>query len=171
MPLKRNFDLNEDFRRGMAEVEREMKLLGLQMVKDASQFLDDYKVNVDGTLKKSLVSEVDLFMNGLAARLVVGAGAKHAEWVHEGTKPRDKFPPVAPIRRWVKKKLAIADPQEIKRVAFLIARSIKERGTSMSAPGVGDGPRPKPFLDFALQKHQDKFASRMQGAFTRGFDA
>jgi len=172
MPFRRNFDLNEDFRRGMAEVKREMGILGLQMVKDAAGYLDEHKVNMDGDLKKSLDSEVELFLNGLAAKLTVGAGAKHAEWVHDGTKKRDKFPPIEPIRYWVRKKLNIVEEAEIKSAAYAIAKSIKERGTSMKGqPRSAQGPIGRPFLDFAINKHKDKFASRMQDAFNRGFNA
>lgn len=169
MPVRRNFDLNEDHQRGMQAVLQEMELIGLLMVRDMAKFLDDYKVNMDGDLKKSIGYEKELFLQGIGARLTVGAGAQHAEWVHDGTRPRKKFPPIEPIRYWVREKLAIFDEQEIKSVAFLIARSIKERGTSMSAPGAGDGPRPKPFLDFALSKHQDSFADRLQKAYLKGF--
>ena len=108
------------------------------------------------------------FSNGAAMRLTVGTNSQHAIYVHEGTKPRDKFPPIKPIESWVKKKLGIAEKAEIKSVAFLIARSIKERGTSMRGEGSGKGPRRRPFMDRALEKHQDRFVSKMQDALYAG---
>ena len=168
MSVRRNFDLNQDFRRGMREVEKEMHRFGLVIVKEAADYLDKHKINVDGDLKKSLTHEVEAFLNGAAMRLTVGTNSQHAIYVHEGTRPRSKFPPRKPIETWVKKKLGITEQAEIKSVAFLIARSIKERGTSMRGEGSGKGPRRRPFLDRALEKHQDRFVSKMQEAFTRG---
>ena len=168
MAVRRNFDLNQDFRRGMREVEKEMHRFGLVIVKEAANYLDEHKINVDGDLKKSLTHDVEDFLGGAAMRLTVGTNSKHAVYVHEGTKPRSKFPPMKPIRTWVKKKLNIIEENEAKRVAFLIARSIKEKGTSMRGEGSGKGPRRRPFLDRALEKHQDKFVQKMQEAFARG---
>ena len=170
MSFKRNFDLNKDAKRGILAVRKEMLKLGLQIRKDAIKYLDDNKVNMDGTIKRTINREVDLFMNGLAARLKVGTNAEHARFVHDGTRPRKTLPPFEPIRYWVEKKLNIAGEGEIAKVANAIRWSIKNRGTSMSAPGSGKGPRGKPFLDFALERHKDKFASRMQKAYLEGFN-
>ena len=168
MAVRRNFDLNDDARRSMKAVEREMERYGLLIVKEAADYLDRNKINVDGDLKKSLTHEVDDFLNGAAMRLTVGTNSQHAIYVHEGTRPRSKFPPIKPIRTWVKKKLGIAEEAKIKQVAFLIARSIKERGTSMRGEGSGKGPRRRPFLDRALEKYQDSFVRDMEAAFARG---
>ena len=52
--------------------------------------------------------------------------AIYGESVEAGTKPH--FPPVAPIRHWVERKLGITG-KEAGSVAFLIARAISKRGT------------------------------------------
>ena len=41
------------------------------------------------------------------------------------------FPPVDVLREWVRRKLGITDKKEINRVAFLIGRKIKEKGTDI----------------------------------------
>ena len=166
MAVSRNFNLSEDFQRGMAEVEKEMHLYGLRITKAAADYLDEHNINVDGNLKKSITHEVEQFLSGI--RLTVGTNSQHAIYVHEGTRPRDKFPPIKPIETWVKKKLGIAEKSEIRKVAFLIARSVKERGTSMRGEGSGKGPRRRPFMDRALDKHQKNFVRDMERAFVRG---
>lgn len=169
MPVSKNFNLNRDYQRGLDAVELEMDVLGHLLVKEAANYLDDNKVNVSGGTKKSLTHEVERFLNGI--KLTAGTRKRSAIYLHEGTGPRAKFPPIKPLRRWVKRKLGIAEQAEINRAAFLIARSIKERGTSMSAPGSGKGPRPKPFMDFALARYQDKFQPRLEAAFMRGVNS
>ena len=62
MSVRRNFDLNQDFRRGMREVEKEMHRFGLIITKEAAEYLDDHKINVDGDLKKSITHEVEEFL-------------------------------------------------------------------------------------------------------------
>lgn len=57
---------------------------------------------------------------------LLGSPAIYGECVEMGTKPH--FPPIAPIRHWVEKKLGITG-KEAGSVAFLIARAISKRGT------------------------------------------
>ena len=155
MPLNVNFDLKADARRGMDQVEIEMMRIGLEVEKHAAQYLDDNKVNVDGDLKKSLTHEIERFQNLI--RLKVGAGAKHAPYVHFGTKPHR--PPLAPLVRWAKKKFGL-DDKDAKRVGYAVVLKITKKGTE-----------PKPFLDYAINKVADKVAERIQTAFLRGFNA
>ena len=166
MPLRRNFNLNDDFIRGIDAVEIEMTRIGLEIEKEAVQYLKGNDMNVDGTLQKSITHEVENFL--AAVKLTVGAGANYALFVHDGTKPRKQFPPRKAIERWVKKKLGIRDAKEIKTVGFLIARSIKERGTSMRGEGTGKGPRKRPFLDFAIERRAKDFELRIEMAFMKG---
>lgn len=51
----------------------------------------------------------------------------YAPPVEAGSRPH--FPPVAPLRLWVQRKGLASDPQEIRSIAFLIARKISRRGT------------------------------------------
>jgi len=128
MSFSRNFDLNKDARRGILEVEKELKILGLQMEKEAGKILDKEGRNDTGWTKRNTKSAVDLFLGGLAARLTLGTNTDYAVHVHEGRKP-GKVPyskkPEGfegdPLRwgytfiyPWVKRKLRIADPFEIR---------------------------------------------------------
>lgn len=63
---------------------------------------------------------------GVSVRGLISTPASYGESVEMGTRPH--FPPVAPIRFWVEKKLRLAGA-EAKSVAFLIARAISKRGT------------------------------------------
>ncbi len=59
--------------------------------------------------------------------VVVGSTSIYAPMVEVGRNP-GKFPPRAPLELWVRRKLGIADPKEIKSVAFLVARKISREG-------------------------------------------
>jgi hypothetical protein len=64
--------------------------------------------------------------SGVSVWGIVGTPAVYGEPVEMGTRPH--FPPVAPIRFWVEKKLGYSG-KEAQSVAFLIARAISRRGT------------------------------------------
>lgn len=155
MPYKSNFDLSEDHVRALKAVEREMSIIGLQIERDAAQLLDEGKKNYEGDVKKSIKHEVKKFFDELLI-LVVGAGARHAEYLHFGTRPH--WPPPEPIREWVRKKLAV-EASEVNSVAFLISRKIAT-----------DGTKAYPFLDDALKKHQTHFARRLENAYFSEFN-
>ena len=172
MSFKRNFDLNEDFRRGMAEVKRELQIMGLQMEKEASKILDDEGRSDTGLTKNRTKSLVEMFLNGMAVRLSLGTNTNYAQWVHDGREPgpvpyekksSDNADPLSWgytfLYPWVKLKLKIADPFEIKAAAGAIAQKIKNEGTEGT-----------PYLDMTLDRFQDKFVQRAQAAFVRGFD-
>lgn len=155
MPVRVNFNLAIDTQRGLDAVEVEMTRVGLEIEKHAAQYLDDNKINVDGDLKKSLYHEIERFQNLI--RLKVGAGSRHAPFVHFGTKPHR--PPREPLIRWAKKKFGY-DDEKTKEVAFRVIAKITRKGTEA-----------KPFMDYALDKVADDFADRIQAAFMRGFNA
>lgn len=56
----------------------------------------------------------------------VGTSIGHALPVELGTKPH--FPPLAPLRDWVKSKLDV-EAEQVDNVAYMIARKIAARGT------------------------------------------
>lgn len=173
MSFKRNFDLNKDAKRGMIEVQREMGILGLQMVKEAGNILDKKGRNFTGDTKKNISHLVELFLQGLAAKLTVGTNSDHARVVHDGREP-GKVPYTRKPRgfeadpldwgytflhEWVEKKLNIASTMEIKSVAGAIAQKIKKEGTEGT-----------PFLDMTLERFQNRFVRRVQKAYLRGFN-
>lgn len=57
---------------------------------------------------------------------VVGSPMMHLAYVDLGTKPH--FPPLQPLEDWVRLKLDVPEEQ-VRSVAFLIARKISKRGT------------------------------------------
>jgi len=75
-------------------------------------------------LRDTIFSET--VIQGLAISAALGTPAVHGEPVEYGTKPH--FPPVAPIRHWVERKLGLSG-SEAAGVAFVIARAISKRGT------------------------------------------
>ena len=58
---------------------------------------------------------------------VVGTAMAYAVPVELGTRPH--FPPIQPLRDWVRLKLGISDEEEIEDVAWRVARKIAIRGT------------------------------------------
>lgn len=92
----------------------------------------------EGTLRKSIIAEIKPFSG------VVKAMAKHAVFVHEGTRPH--FPPMTPnssLDRWAKSK---GIP------TFLVARAIARKGT-----------KAQPFRDEAVKYQEaniDKLAKK-----------
>lgn len=154
MSYRQNFDLGRSHERAIGEVVRELEAIGQDIIKHAADYLDEQKINVDGDLKKSLTAQVDRFVSGVL--LKAGAGAQHAPFVHYGTRPH--WPPSEPIRQWVRKKLNITERGEVRRVAYLVARKIAQRGTEA-----------KPFFDFAIARVENTFARRILDAYGRGF--
>jgi len=64
-------------------------------------------------------------------RGVVGTSAAHAVPVELGTKPH--FPPIEPLKDWVRAKFGLRAEADVTRAAFAVARAISIRGTQ----GVG----------------------------------
>lgn len=57
-----------------------------------------------------------------------GGASLYVEFVEHGRRP-GKFPPVDPIRKWVRRVLGITGASQIRSVAFLVARKIARNGT------------------------------------------
>lgn len=83
-----------------------------------------------GITAQSITSDVASTPAGVLG--IVGSSQASALFVELGTRPH--MPPVAAMVPWVKAVLGIADPKEIKRVAFLVARKIARRGTPAQRP-------------------------------------
>lgn len=83
-----------------------------------------------GVTAQSITSDVASTPAGVLG--IVGSSQASALFVELGTRPH--MPPVAAMVPWVKAVLGIADPKEIKRVAFLVARKIARRGTLAQRP-------------------------------------
>lgn len=121
-----------------------VRRIGLLLEKNVKRIIDQKKVNVTGTLKKSIASKVEKRATEIV--LTVFANTNYAQYVNNGTGPH--MPPVAPIRDWVVKKglafktvdkvgnrkkilayKSMDDYWQITRVAWAIAKNIEKKGT------------------------------------------
>ncbi|CAN0449765.1 unnamed protein product, partial [Ectocarpus fasciculatus] len=57
----------------------------------------------------------------------IGNEAPHADAIEYGRRPFRPGPPIAPIRRWVERKIQ-PPPEQLEHVAWLVQRSIHRRG-------------------------------------------
>ena len=73
----------------------------------------------------------------------------YAAAVEYGTRPH--FPPVAPLKLWVKAKLGITNEAEITSAAYGIARKISKHGT-----------KPQKFIERATDKMRPDFARKFE---------
>jgi len=113
--------------------------IGLIVERKVVDVIDEKGKVATGELRRSISHEVLKKVNEYVVR--VFSGVKYAVFVHEGTKPH--FPPIEPIAKWIVRKgigtskirkrrsisRAIAD-QEVRKLAFAIAKSISMKGTS-----------------------------------------
>lgn len=152
-----------------AAVDQGLERLGLEITRDVVEYLDEHGVNVDGTLRKSVRHEVKRELGKLELR--AGAYAAYAAAVHDGSKPH--WAPIAPVRRWVRKKLGVsptereevdvafstkagdsveftARPLKLERVARGVQRKIATAGTE-----------PVPFVDAVLDQYRDVITPRL----------
>ena len=140
-----------------AAIEAELRRFGLELERAVVKYLDDNEVNVTGTLRKRVTSEVKRVAGQI--RLTVGVKLRYAIFVHEGTKPH--WAPLDPLKRWVKKKLGISEPAEVEGVARRVRFKIAREGTEA-----------QPFLLVPFKLYRDKIASgiakRLQQEFGGG---
>ena len=57
-----------------------------------------------------------------------GGASLYAEFVEHGRRP-GKFPPIEPIRKWVRRVLGVTGAAQIRSVAYLVGRKIARTGT------------------------------------------
>jgi hypothetical protein len=81
--------------------------------------------------------------------------AEEGKYVEQGRRPGDRFPPPAPINRWIRQKgikgiSKDGKPISEKSLTFLISRSIARKGI-----------RPLPFIRDAVRKSVKQFAPKL----------
>lgn len=153
MSIRKEGDIDPvgDQRKVLAAIEQELSSIGLDLERTAVDYLNSRGINVDGTIRDSVKSLVSRVIKGL--RLEFGANAKHAIYVHEGTKPH--WPPHDPIRQWVHKKLN-PPADQIDEIAYMVQRKIAREGT-----------KAQPFLAVAIRAHEQQFQPRIRKAIER----
>ncbi|NBC16712.1 MAG: hypothetical protein GVY18_05260 [Bacteroidetes bacterium] len=139
-----------------AAIEAELRRFGLELERAVVKYLDDNEVNVTGTLRKRVTSEVKRVADSI--RLTVGVKLRYAIFVHEGTKPH--WAPLDPLKRWVKKKLGISEPAQIEDVARRVQFKIAREGTEA-----------QPFLMVPFELYRNKLASQIAEGLRREFAA
>lgn len=87
---------------------------------------DRLPTGVTGLLRGSITHKLIAQARGQEIAGKVFSPLNYAAPVELGTKPH--FPPLAPLRDWVEKKLGVSKSQS-RSVAFLIARKIAAKGT------------------------------------------
>lgn len=121
-----------------SEADEGLKKGGMKIIADAQQNLKANGSNNTGLLSNSgKTQRIDIGYDvGFFSR-----GKGYAEYVEYGRRA-GRFPPLADIRAWARKKLRVED-KRLNSAAFLIGRKIARKGT-----------RPQPFFAPAVQKNQ-----------------
>ena len=109
-------------RRELTAAATEGSLLLEREVKEATPV----GIGGGGGLRGSIAAQAPVVLGDQVIG-VVGTALAYAVPVELGTKPH--FPPVQPLKDWVRLKLDIQDEEEIEDVAWRIARKIAVRGT------------------------------------------
>lgn len=113
-------------------------------------------VGVDGVLRASGFVELPKRV-GQGWRVTLGYGGaskSYAAVIHEGRKP-GSMPPSKALEPWVRKKLGVPS-NEVRSVAYLVARKIKMQGTA-----------PTKFLEKPLRAAVPGMADRMARSIRR----
>ena len=130
-------------------VHQTLERLGLEIERDVVAYLDREGVSVDGDLRKSVTHQVSRTLGQID--LEAGAYAKHARFVHDGTRPH--WAPKAPIERWVRKKLGVTKRADVASATWFVRKKIARDGT--------DG---TPFLDDVVAEYLPVIAPRVRAA-------
>lgn len=107
--------------RGLAEAVR---ITNSEKIVDTSAYKRAFRVD-DGQKRRSTDGLRDMRFRKLPAMLI--NDAPHAAVIEHGRRPGAKPPPLAPIVRWVERKLGIPAPASL-RVARSVQMAIAKRG-------------------------------------------
>lgn len=133
------------------EADEGLKKGGMKIIADAQQNLKANGSNNTGLLSNSgKTQKID-------AGYDVGFFSRdkgYAEYVEYGRRA-GRFPPLADIRAWARKKLRVED-KRLNSAAFLIGRKIARKGT-----------RPQPFFAPAVQKNQKEIMDAISEAVNK----
>ena len=101
-----------------------VKIASFDLIDDIIEDLNTQKKNDTGGLAKSLKVEASELGGIISVRF---KAKEHWKWVDQGRRKGSR-PPVAPIQRWVTRKLGISDESSAKSMAYAIARNIEKNG-------------------------------------------
>lgn len=133
----------------MESLNKTAERIALAIERQVVKVLNDNKINDTGDLRKSITHEIQNKVNSV--EVVIFSNSIYAQYVHDGTKPNRRMPPIIPIRDWVKRKglaaklitrgknkgslrsiktyKSIDEYKAVNQVAWIIAKSIARKGT------------------------------------------
>lgn len=87
--------------------------------------------------------------------------AEEGKYVQSGRRKGARFPPPAPITKWIREKGIVGktkngEPMGIKSLTYLISRSISKRGI-----------KPLPFMDMAIKQTKEQLKKELKKAITK----
>jgi len=129
-------DMSEPWKRIEQAIEGGIRESVLLVEREVVLEIERDKLEVEGDLKSSIVSDVD------GMRASVSSDKEYAPWVHEGTQPH--WAPIQPLRNWVQRKFGESG-DDLERTARAVQASIAKKGT-----------KPHPFMKRALETWQKK---------------
>ena len=133
----------------MESLNKTAERIALAIERQVVKVLNDNKVNDTGDLRKSITHEIQNKVNSV--EVVIFSNSVYAQYVHDGTKPNRRMPPIIPIRDWVRRKgllkreikrgknkgnirsvktyRTVNDYRDGEQIAWIIAKSIARKGT------------------------------------------
>ena len=133
------------------ELRRTGRISSLYLERSIVQKIDSMNKVDRGDLRKSITHAVKTLPNGV--RCNIGTNLEYAIYVHEGTKPH--YPPVQPIREWVRRKLKPAK-EDLNRITYMVIQKIGKKGTD-----------PNPFLKEVFDEKEMKVRTEFAKAIAR----
>ena len=140
------------------ELHKELQRIGMEAERTMIDYLQKHGIDDRGDLRKSITSEVTTQLDLM--RLRFGANAKHAIFVHDGTKPHwigKDTEAGKSIRRWVIRKLSVTGEKKISSVSYLVRRKIAKKGT-----------KGKPFAEATMRLISRTAPMKIDAAIQRG---
>ncbi len=147
-------NLRADFARASSKagdgVMKGLQSVGLEIIAEAKQNLNQNKTNNTGTLRAS--GKVQSDRDGVDAGFFAqGSNEGYATFVEYGrgpTKQAGQIPLRTTLKAWVHRKLGIPYGKELDSATYLIARKIHRKGT-----------KAQPFFTPAVQKFEEKVSN------------
>lgn len=147
-------NLRVDFAKASAKagdgVMKGLQGVGLEIVAEAKQNLNQNKTNNSGALRASgkVQKDGDVIDAGFFAEGSSEGYASHVEYGRGPTKKAGQIPLRTTLRAWVHRKLGIPYGKELESATYLIARKIHRKGT-----------KAQPFFAPAVKKFEDKVSN------------
>ena len=147
-------NLRADFARTSARagdgVMRGLQGVGLEIIAEAKQNLNQNKTNNSGMLRASgkVQKDKDGIDAGFFAEDSSEGYASHVEYGRGPTKKAGQIPLRTTLKAWVHRKLGIPYGKELESATYLIARKIHRKGT-----------KAQPFFNPAVKKFEERVSN------------